>query len=106
MLATPALHECVHNLREAHYRDVYHLPVLFTDPDIYGPYQARVSDRTERLWNVLTNRVLIASLVYIAPAAMVKSSFEGILPLFADGRGFDEFEVPAGLCNAQRVHHQ
>jgi len=62
-------------------------------PDTEPPAKARVSDRTERLWRVLTDRVLIASLVCIAPAAMVKSSFEGILPLFADGRGFDEFEV-------------
>lgn len=62
-------------------------------PDTAPPARARVGDRSQRLWRVVTDRILLASLLCIAPAAMIKSSFEGILPLFADGRGFDEFQV-------------
>merc|ERR1719453_2497678 len=50
-------------------------------------------ERFDRLQEVLQNRLLWRSLVVIAPAAMVKASFESILPLFGDNHGYDEFEV-------------
>jgi len=49
--------------------------------------------RWARLMDVLTDKLLWRSLVVIAPAAMVKASFESILPLFADNHGYNEFEV-------------
>jgi MFS family permease len=50
-------------------------------------------ERLTRLTNVATDPILIQSLLVIAPAAMVKSSFESILPLFGDSHGYDVFEV-------------
>jgi MFS family permease len=49
--------------------------------------------RYERLRKVLVDPILIQSIIVIAPAAMVKSSFESILPLFGDNHGFSVFEV-------------
>jgi len=49
--------------------------------------------RWARLMDVFTDKLLWRSLVVIAPAAMVKASFESILPLFADNHGYDEFQV-------------
>jgi hypothetical protein len=62
-------------------------------PDTSPPAGACAGNRMERLTSVLTNKVLIASCICIAPAAMVKSSMEGILPLFGAGQGYTEFEV-------------
>jgi len=62
-------------------------------PDTAPPAGVCGAGRMERLKSVLTNRLLIASCMCIAPAAMVKSSMEGILPLFAAGQGYTEFEV-------------
>merc|ERR1719331_1170226 len=50
-------------------------------------------ERLTRLTNVATDPILIQSLLVIAPAAMVKSSFESILPLFGDSHGYNVFEV-------------
>lgn len=50
-------------------------------------------ERLQRLTNVATDPILIQSLLVIAPAAMVKSSFESILPLFGDSHGFNVFQV-------------
>jgi predicted MFS family arabinose efflux permease len=50
-------------------------------------------ERLTRLTNVATDPILIQSLLVIAPAAMVKSSFESILPLFGDSHGYDVFQV-------------
>merc|ERR1719506_417693 len=50
-------------------------------------------DRWLRLQRVLTDSWLLRSLIVIAPAAMVKSSFESILPLFGSNHGYNEFEV-------------
>merc|ERR1719498_2371111 len=50
-------------------------------------------DRCLRLQRVLTDSWLLRSLIVIAPAAMVKSSFESILPLFGSNHGYNEFEV-------------
>jgi hypothetical protein len=50
-------------------------------------------ERLHRLTNVITDPILIQSLLVIAPAAMVKSSFESILPLFGDSHGYNVFEV-------------
>jgi hypothetical protein len=72
------------------------MPTVGTDiglPDTAPPAAASVGTQTQRLSRVLMNRVLLASIVCIAPAAMVKSSMEGILPLFAGTQGYDEFEV-------------
>jgi hypothetical protein len=72
------------------------MPTVSTEvglPDTAPPAGASVGTQGQRLGRVLTNRLLIASIVCIAPAAMVKSSMEGILPLFAGTQGYDEFEV-------------
>jgi hypothetical protein len=72
------------------------MPTVGTEaglPDTAPPAAASVGTQTQRLSRVLMNRTLIASIVCIAPAAMVKSSMEGILPLFAGAQGYDEFEV-------------
>jgi len=50
-------------------------------------------DRCLRLQRVLTDSWLLRSLIVIAPAAMVKSSFESILPLFGSNHGYNEFQV-------------
>jgi len=50
-------------------------------------------DRWRSLMQVLTDVLLWRSLVVIGPAAMIKASFESILPLFADNHGYNEFEV-------------
>lgn len=50
-------------------------------------------ERLTRLTNVATDPILIQSLLVIAPAAMVKSSFESILPLFGDSHGYNVYEV-------------
>merc|ERR1719456_1354890 len=50
-------------------------------------------DRCLRLQRVMTDSWLLRSLIVIAPAAMVKSSFESILPLFGSNHGYDEYEV-------------
>jgi hypothetical protein len=72
------------------------MPTVSTEvglPDTAPPPAATVGTGGKRLAGVLLNRMLIASIVCIAPAAMVKSSMEGILPLFAGTQGYDEFEV-------------
>jgi hypothetical protein len=77
-------------------RDSPAMPTVSTEvglPDTAPPAAASVGTQAERLKRVLMNRTLIASIVCIAPAAMVKSSMEGILPLFASSQGYDEFEV-------------
>jgi MFS family permease len=55
--------------------------------------QVLFKERLNRLTNVATDPILIQSLLVIAPAAMVKSSFESILPLFGDSHGYDVFQV-------------
>merc|ERR1719482_721151 len=50
-------------------------------------------DRCLRLQRVMTDSWLLRSLIVIAPAAMIKSSFESILPLFGSNHGYDEYEV-------------
>merc|ERR1719426_522075 len=77
-------------------RDSPAMPTVSTEvglPDTAPPAAASVGTQTERLQRVLLNRTLLASIICIAPAAMVKSSMEGILPLFAGTQGYDEFEV-------------
>jgi len=72
------------------------MPTVGTEiglPDTAPPAAASVGTQAQRLSRVLLNRTLIASIVCIAPAAMIKSSMEGILPLFAGTQGYDEFEV-------------
>jgi len=72
------------------------MPTVSTEvglPDTAPPADASVGTQTERLQRVLLNRTLLASIICIAPAAMVKSSMEGILPLFAGAQGYDEYEV-------------
>jgi len=54
---------------------------------------APIPDRCLRLQRVLTDSWLLRSLIVIGPAAMVKSSFESILPLFGNNHGFNEFQV-------------
>merc|ERR1719160_1542033 len=50
-------------------------------------------DRCLRLQRVLTDSWLLRSLIVIAPAAMVKSSFESILPLFGQNHNYTEFDI-------------
>jgi hypothetical protein len=72
------------------------MPTVGTEiglPDTAPPAAASVGTQSQRLSRVLTNRALLASIICIAPAAMVKSSMEGILPLFAGAQGYDEYEV-------------
>jgi hypothetical protein len=54
---------------------------------------ASFMERYTRLRKVLMDPILIQSIIVIAPAAMVKSSFESILPLFGDNHGFSVLEV-------------
>lgn len=56
-------------------------------------YGGAMHDRCLRLQRVLTDSWLLRSLIVIGPAAMVKSSFESILPLFGSNHGYDEYEV-------------
>jgi len=58
-----------------------------------GDKNTNFQERLTRLTNVATDPILIQSLLVIAPAAMVKSSFESILPLFGDSHGYNVFEV-------------
>lgn len=72
------------------------MPTVSTEvglPDTAPPAAASVGTQTQRLSRVLMNRTLLASIICIAPAAMVKSSMEGILPLFAGTQGYDEYQV-------------
>lgn len=62
-------------------------------PDTSAAGAGDMATRVTRLWRVLTDSWLLRSLLVIAPAAMVKSSFESILPLFGDNHGYDEFDV-------------
>merc|ERR1719238_797708 len=62
------------------------MPTVGTEiglPDTAPPAAASVGTQAQRFGRVLMNRTLLASIICIAPAAMVKSSMEGILPLFA-----------------------
>jgi len=70
------------------------LPRVHADlPETAAPKQGTIDSQMGRLMSVMTNRMLLASLICIAPAAMVKSSMESVLPLFGSNQGFDEFEV-------------
>merc|ERR1719321_329650 len=64
-----------------------------TSPRTPAAWLGARPDRCLRLQRVMTDSWLLRSLIVIAPAAMVKSSFESILPLFGSNHGYNEFEV-------------